>query len=194
MAKSINYETKDLRTKDGNLRFGHIHSDQVKSSIMIQAQKGLDYITIDQTAPRDGWITSRCRGRYQVKSGDLIPKGQPAMYFDASNGDIIFRTGGRILMDAENIHIEAHGSDNNNGIISLKSNEQIILDSKRIDINGKESVSVYSGAELRLTSINIMKMYAASYQKLSAASAIKPPGVPFALDLKTKAIVSSSGN
>lgn len=185
MTKSINYQTKDLRTKDGNLRFGHIHSDQVKSSIMLQAQRGLDYITIDQTAPRDGWITSRCRGRYQVKSGDLIPKGQPAMYFDASNGDIIFRTGGRILMEAENIHIEAHGSDNKNGIISLKSNEQILLDSKRIDINGKESISIYSGSDLKLTAINIMTMYAASIQKLTAASALKPPGVPFKPDLLT---------
>ena len=47
MAKSINYETKDINTKDGNLRFGHIHKDQVISSVMIQGQGGLEYITID---------------------------------------------------------------------------------------------------------------------------------------------------
>jgi hypothetical protein len=191
MAKSLNYETKDIRTKDGKLRFGHIHQDQVKSSVMIQAQKGLDYITIDQTAPRDGWITSRCRGRYQVKCGELIPKGQPAMYFDATNGDIIFRTGGRILMEAENIHMEAHGSDNKNGIISLRSNEQILLDSKKVEANGAELVSIYSGAELKLTGINIMKMYSASIQKLTAASAIKPPGVVFASDLTKQSLGSS---
>jgi hypothetical protein len=183
MSKSLNYETKEIRTKDGALRLGHIHPDQVKSSVMIQSQKGLDYITIDQTIPRDGWITSRCRGRYQVKCGELIPKGQPAMYFDATNGDIIFRTGGRILMEAENIHMEAHGFDNKNGIISLRSNEQIFLDSKKIEMNGAELLSAYSGAELSLTGINIMKMYSASIQKLTAASAIKPPGFPFSLPL-----------
>ncbi len=62
MTKSINYETKDIHTKDGNLRFGHIHKDQVIASAMIQGQGGLEYITIDQTEPRKGWITSRCRG------------------------------------------------------------------------------------------------------------------------------------
>ena len=54
--KSVNKEIKDVRTKDGNLRFGHIHKDQAKSSIMLQGQGGLEFITIDQTSPREGWI------------------------------------------------------------------------------------------------------------------------------------------
>ena len=39
MSLSENKETKDIRTKDGNLKFGHIHTDQVKSSIMMQASR-----------------------------------------------------------------------------------------------------------------------------------------------------------
>jgi hypothetical protein len=49
-------------------------------------------------------------------------------------------------------------------------------------MNGAELLSAYSGAELSLTGINIMKMYSASIQKLTAASAIKPPKI--GIDLK----------
>ena len=42
MAKSKNNESKDIRTKDGNLKFGHIHKDQVISSIMMQGQEVLN--------------------------------------------------------------------------------------------------------------------------------------------------------
>ena len=34
MTKSKNYETKRTGTKDGMVSFGHIHPDQVKSSVM----------------------------------------------------------------------------------------------------------------------------------------------------------------
>lgn len=170
MAKSKNYESKDIRTKDGNLRFGHIHNDEVKSSVMVQGQGGLEYITIDQTKPRNAWMTSRCRGRYQVKAGDNIKKGEPAMYFDASNGDIIIRTGGRILMQAENIHLDAKGNDLKNGIISLKSNQEILLESKKINMNASESCSILSSGELQCTATNILKLYGGTMERLTGAS------------------------
>lgn len=170
MAKSRNYESKDIRTKDGNLRFGHIHNDQVKSSVMIQGQGGLEYITIDQTKPRNGWMTSRCRGRYQVKAGNNIPKGQPAMYFDACSGDIVIRTNGRILMQAENIHLDAKGNDTKNGNITLKSNQQIMLESKKINISSSESCSLFSSGELQTSAANILKMYGGTIENLTATS------------------------
>lgn len=171
MAKSINYESKDIRTKDGNLKFGHIHKDQTKSSIMLQGQGGLEYITIDQKGATGKWITNRCRGRYQVKAGDEIPKGQPAMYFDASNGDIVIRTGGRIRMEAENIDIIANGPDNNNGIIHLKSNEEIKFETKKLTGNATESCSFFSNGNMQCTAQNIMKMYGGTFEKLTGAGA-----------------------
>ena len=106
---SKNYEAKTIQTKDGALKFGSIHDDDVKSSLLLQGQEALEYITFDQTAPRKRWLSNRCRGRYQVVSGDDIEKGQPAMYFDAKNGDIVIKTKGRIRMEAENIDIIARG-------------------------------------------------------------------------------------
>ena len=184
MAKSLNLETKDVRTKDGNLRFGHIHSDQVKSSIMIQGQGGLEYITIDQTAPRNGWITSRCRGRYNVVVGDNIPEGDVAMYFNScgdkglSRGNIEIITKGVFKVNAKEIQLIATGTDNSSGRITLKSNEEIKLDSKQININAKEAMSLFCDGEINTTAKCIMKMTAGSFQKLSSASALKSPSFP----------------
>jgi hypothetical protein len=167
MSKSINYETKVKNTKDASIVFGHIHEDQVKSSLLLHGQKAKDYITMDQTAPREGWISSRCRGRYQVVSGDLIPKGQPAMYFDAKSGDIVIKTKGRIRMEAENIDIIAKGSDNKNGNVTIDGNESVNLISRKVDITADELFNVISDGTVQMTAINIMKTYANTFEKLS---------------------------
>lgn len=183
MARSENLETKDVRTKDGNLRFGHIHEDQVKSSIMLQGQGGLEYITIDQTGKRKAWITSRCRGRYQIKCGDNIPEGDVAIFISSAGenglnlGNIEIHTKGVFKVNAKEIQLIATGTDNSTGRITLKSNEEIKLDSKQININAAEAMSILSDGELNTTAKNIMKMTAGSFQKLSSASTLKSPGI-----------------
>ena len=63
---SKNYESKIIQTKDGAIKYGHIHQDDVKSSLLLQGQESLEYISFDQTEPRKRWLSNRCRGRYQV--------------------------------------------------------------------------------------------------------------------------------
>jgi hypothetical protein len=184
MSLSKNLETKDIRTKDGNLRFGHIHKDQVKSSIMMQGQGGLEYITIDQTSPRNGWITSRCRGKYTIICGDNIPEGDIAIQINAcgdkglSQGNIEIVTKGIFKVNAKDIQLIATGNDNKTGRITLQSNEEIKLDSKQIKFNAKEALSIFSDGEINTTAKNIMKMTAGSFQKLSSASSFIPPTIP----------------
>jgi hypothetical protein len=183
MALSENLEIKDIRTKDGNLRFGHIHNDQGKSSIMLQGQGGLEYISIEQVGPREKWIWSRCRGRYQITCGDNIKKDDVAFYLNASGadgfskGNIEIVTKGTFKVQAENIQLIASGNNNSNGIISLQSNEKIELDSKQINIVAKEAMGLYA-SDLNTSASNIMKMTAGSYQKLSNASALVSPVFP----------------
>lgn len=183
MALSENLEIKDIRTKDGNLRFGHIHNDQGKSSIMLQGQGGLEYISIEQVGPREKWIWSRCRGRYQITCGDNIKKDDVAFYLNASGadgfskGNIEIVTKGTFKVQAENIQLIASGNNNSNGIISLQSNEKIELDSKQINISAKEAMGLYA-SDLNTSASNIMKMTAGSYQKLSNASALVSPVFP----------------
>ena len=180
MSLSCNLETKDIRTKDGNIRFGHIHNDQGKSSIMLQGQGGLEYISLEQVGEREGWIWSRCRGRYQITCGDNIKKDDVAFYLNASGadgfskGNIEIVTKGTFKVQAENIQLIATGNNNSNGLITLKSNEKIELDSKQINVTAKEAMGLYA-SDLNTSASNIMKMTAGSYQKLSNASALVSP-------------------
>jgi len=183
MALSENLEIKDIRTKDGNVRFGHIHNDQGKSSIMLQGQGGLEYISIEQVGPREKWIWSRCRGRYQITCGDNIKKDDVAFYLNASGadgfskGNIEIVTKGTFKVQAENIQLIATGNNNSNGLITLKSNEKIELDSKQINVTAKEAMGLYA-SDLNTSASNIMKMTAGTYQKLSNASALVSPVLP----------------
>jgi hypothetical protein len=185
MTKSKNYETKDIHTKDGNLRFGHIHTDNVISSAMIQGQGGLEYITIDQTAPRKGWITSRCRGRYQIKCGDEIEKGQPAFWLDSASGDIVISTRGRIRMEAENIDLISYGGSTN-GNINIIASENVNIEAKGINVNGSEKISYFTDGSMQITAMNILKMYTGDMQSLTAASNLKPPSLPFSGSILNK--------
>lgn len=178
MAKSVNYESRLISTKDAEIKFGHIHNDEVKSSLMIGGNEALEYISFDQTEPRKRWLTSRCRGRYQVKAGDDIPKGEPGIYFDAVSSDIVIRTDGRIRIQAQNIDMIANGPDNENGVINIQANESINLKSKVITANATENLSMVSDGEMLHSAINIMKLYGGSLQKMTARSVIKPPIVP----------------
>lgn len=177
MAKSQNLEVKDIRTKDGNLRFGHIHKDQGKSSIMLQGQGGLEFITIEQVGERSAWIWSRCRGRYQIICGDNIPEGDVAFYLNTSGGSGTSKGNAEILckgtfkIEAENIQLIARGSDNKNGLITLQSNEKIVLDSKQVNIIAAEALGLYA-SDLNTTAKNIMTMVAGSFQKLSYSSTL----------------------
>jgi hypothetical protein len=177
MTKSKNYETKRTGTKDGMVSFGHIHPDQVKSSVMIQGQESLEYIAIDQTEPRRRWMTHRCRGRYQVGCGDDIPKDQVGFWVNAESSDILIQTKGRIRMEAENIDLIARGPDPSKGVINIISNESVNIETKKFTVNANESISIFTDGEMQQTAINIMKIFAGSVQKMTSTSALKGPAL-----------------
>jgi hypothetical protein len=178
MAKSTNYESKRTGTKDGQIAFGQIHQDQVKSSVMIQGQESLEYISIDQTAPRKRWMTSRCRGRYQVKCGDDIPKDEIGMWFNADRSDILIQTKGRLRLEAENIDLIARGPDPSKGVVNIISNESVNIETKKFTVNANESISIFTDGTMQQSAMNIMRIYGGSIQKITSMSAAKTPSLP----------------
>jgi hypothetical protein len=185
MTKAQNNETKDIRTKDGNLKYGHIHDDQVISSMMMQGQESLEFVTIDQNDPRKRWIWTRNRGRYQVISGDDISADQIGVYISSAGGNgqapgnIEMFSKGTIKIQAENIELIATGSSNDSGNISLQGNQNIRLEGgKEINMDSKESTSISAAADLNLTATNAMKNKAGHIQQETAASALKRPAFP----------------
>ena len=145
---------------------------------MLQGQESLEYITIDQTEPRKRWMTSRCRGRYQVKCGDDIPKDQIGMWFNADRSDILIQTKGRLRLEAENIDLIARGPDATKGVINIISNESVNVETKKFTVNANESLSLYTDGEMQQTAINIMKIFGGSIQKMTSTSALQGPSVP----------------
>jgi len=182
MTKSKNYETKRTGTKDGMISFGHIHPDQVKSSVMIQGQEALDYIAIDQTQPREGWHTHRSRGRIQFGCGDDIPKDQVGFWVNAETSDILIQTKGRIRMEAENIDLIARGTESK-GAITLIANESVNVESKRFSVKSNECIDLYTDGVMQQTAINIMKTFAGSIQNMTSMSAAKLPSLPILSDI-----------
>ena len=183
--KSKNNETKDIRTKDGNLKYGHIHDDQVISSVMLQGQEGLEFVTIDQTGPRKGWIWNRSKGRYQTITGDEVGEDQVAIYISSAGGNgqapgnIELFSKGTIKIQAENIELIATGSGNDSGNIHLQGNQNIRLEGgKEINMDSKESTSITAEADLNLTATNSMKNTAGHHQQKSNASTFKEPAFP----------------
>jgi hypothetical protein len=145
---------------------------------MLQGQESLEYITIDQTAPRKRWMTSRCRGRYQVKCGDDIPKDELGMWFNADRSDILIQTKGRLRLEAENIDIIARGPDPSKGIVNIISNESVNIETKKFTANANESISIFTDGSMQQSAINIMRIYGGSIQKMTSMSADKTPSLP----------------
>jgi len=151
MGQKKEYERVRYGTKEGELKFGHVHNDEVTSGFM--ARTGTDhrhYFTLDINGKRKGWTTNVCPGVFQIKAGHDVKDDTPALYVEAVNGDIIFNAcNGRIRMQAKNIDILANNAanTNKNGIVTIEANERIDLRSKNVELNGSSVVKfVSSGA------------------------------------------------
>ena len=49
------------------------------------------------------------------------------------------------------------------------------MESKQVEINGKQSTSLYTNGSMQITATNILNMYAGDMQSVTSSSALKPP-------------------
>lgn len=181
MAKAENYHTIRYGNKDGELKFGHIHNDNEISAFMVRS--GSDtrhYMSMDATGNegRKGGTINRCPGTYQIKCGDDVTSdpedGTPAFYVECVNGDIIFSaTRGRIKFQAENIEFLASGSDNKNGVITIKSNEKVEIISKNVEVNASSVAKFFSSNTCKIVGNAILDIYGGLSACATGASKIK---------------------
>lgn len=197
MAKKINYHTIRYGQKDAEIKYGHIHDDEVTSGFMIRMgpDGGRHYSTWELDSIRKGWTIHRCPGVFEIKCGDDIPYNTPSLYIEAVEGDIVINAkNGRIRMEAENIDMIASGADNKNGVISLNSNEKIELRSKNIEVNATSVAKFFSSGLVEMVGDSILNIYgglidladgATQVRKSKAVSSLEkqesgfPSGLPF---------------
>lgn len=180
MAQKENYHTIGYGNKDGELKFGHIHNDNVISGVMLRNKYDpRHYVTLDQSGDarkgRKGGTINRCPGSYQVKCGDDVQDGIPAFYVEAVNGDLVFSaTKGRIRFQAENIEFHANGADNKNGVISLNANEKVEVNAKNVEINASAVAKFFSSGTTKIIGNAVLDFYGGMTACATGASKGKP--------------------
>lgn len=163
MAQTKNYYTIRYGNRDGELKFGHIHSDNVLSSVLLRSgSEPLHYISMDASGEdhRKHGTILRSTGAFQVKAGDNVGEGKPGVYIDAVNGDLVLRApNGRVRIEGINIDLIASGSDNKNGNVTIQGNEKVIIKAQTIDINSKISTKVFSEKTVEVIGRGILNIY-----------------------------------
>jgi hypothetical protein len=172
MAQPENFYTIRYGNSDGELKFGHLHSDGTKSCFLVRSgDDPLHYFEMDSTGNRKGGSIHRCPGSFQVKCGDNVKGDKAAFFIEAVGGDIVFMAkNGNIRMEAENVLIKADGYDNKTGNVNIEANERIILDAKEVSIKGKQACRFITSGIGEITCKTALQIQAATCSAASAVS------------------------
>lgn len=193
----MNKESRDAiryGTRNGELKFGHVHNDQVLSSVMLRS--GYDYrqyFTMDSEGKRKGWTTSCAPKVYQIRCGYDQKKGDMAFIIEALNGDIVLTAkNGDIRMNARNISILANENANGNdqGVLTMEANERIDLRSKNVEVNATSVAKFFSSGTCEVVSKASMNFSAGMMTMVDnfvSGKSSKPTREPSKVEIETQA-------
>jgi hypothetical protein len=177
MAQLKNYHTIRYGTAEGEIKFGHITQDNVQSAVMLRnGSSNTHYITLDSSGEPHRKYGTICRspGSFQVRAGDNVPKDQPGVYVEAVSGDLILRApSGRVRIEGVNIDLIASGPDGENGVITIDSNEKVIIKSQIIDVNSTASTKIFSENTVNMIGKGILNMYGGLIDAADGATKLK---------------------
>ena len=164
MSEKQNYEQYRLGTKDGEIKFGHLTSDNEIDAVLLRSFYNYKhYISMCRTGKdhRKNGTICRSTGSFQVKAGDDVKKDEPGVYIESISGDIVIRApSGKVRIEGVDVEITASGSDTETGVVNISANEKIILDSSQIiDIKSKVSTKVFSEKTVELIGKGVLNMY-----------------------------------
>jgi len=170
-----NYHQVRYGTAEGEVKFGHLHDDNVQSAAMLRSGRHWGhYFTLDSTGKehRKHGTMSVSPGAFQVEAGDGVKEGEPAIFFRAINGDFVIKCDGNLRIEAENIHMKAGGADNKNGSVTIEGNEKIKLSAQTIDVNGKISTKIFSEKTVEMIGKGIVNIYGGLVDMADGATSV----------------------
>ena len=190
MAKQKNYHTIRYGTAEGELKFGHIHKDNVVSGCMLRSGFTMKhYITMDGPGGEDfrtHSTTCRSPGSFQVKAGEGVPDQQPGIFMDAINGDIVIRAAnGRIRLEAIDVDIRASGSDGDRGNVIIDANDAVIANGQVVDVKAKASAKFFSEKSVEIAGTNVTNIYGGFIDMADGATSVKGSKNPVDMALGT---------
>lgn len=163
MSERKNYNTIRYGNKDGELKFGHIHQDNTLSAAMIRSgSESLHYITLDATGEdfRKNGTICRSKGAFQVKAGDSVKDGNPGVYIDAVNGDLVLRApNGRVRIEGINVDINAQGTNDEQGVVNIEGSTKVLVKAPVINTNSEVSTRIFSENTVEVIGNAICNIY-----------------------------------
>lgn len=176
----INYHSYRLGNDHGEIRFGHIHDDDVLAGFMVRTGEdgGRHYFQMDSSGKveegRKGGTIFSSPGSHQIVCGKDVRKEIPAFFTYAENGDIVLHAEkGRIRIIAENIDLIATGADGKNGTIFLDGNEKVIVKAPIIDVRSTVSTKVFSEQTVDCIGKAILNIYGGLIDAADGATKVK---------------------
>ena len=163
MSETKNYNTIRYGNKDGEIKFGHVHQDNTLSAAMIRSgSESLHYITLDATGEdfRKNGTICRSKGAFQVKAGDAVKDGNPGVYIDAVNGDLVLRApNGRVRIEGINVDINAQGTNDEQGVVNIEGSTKVLVKAPVINTNSEVSTRIFSENTVEVIGNAICNIY-----------------------------------
>ena len=168
MSEKKNFWNQVWSAMNGAITFGKISpKGDVTSSVHIQALDGRHFMSFDEDGPRTGYTLLNSPGSTFIHSGEDLEPQQEAIMILANNGDIHLKAAnGKIKLEALDIELMAKGA---NGQIRANANETLLLESKNVTIDEKQSVKINSIGLLECTGKLGMQLISPLIEGVSAA-------------------------
>ena len=176
MSKKENLHPYVAGTEHGTLSFGKVNAEANETSACLLESGpdgGRHYIKMQETGSKEdgskGSTNIVCPGTLTALVGkDIVnypegsdtPRGIPAIFYEAENGDIVLTAPrGKIKIAAEAIELIAEGSDGRTGVIDISADEKINLKSQMIDLNSGVSTKIFSEDTVHLIGKSLLNIY-----------------------------------
>ena len=179
-----NYYTIRYGQRDGEIKFGHITSDNEQSAAMLRSGweplHYIDMVASGKKGARKNSTLCRSTGPFKIQAGDECKtdpnntSNQDGIFLDAVSGDILIKAiNGKIKIQAQDIELIARGSNGKSGVIKVDSNEKIIMNSKSVDIKATQSYKIFSEKTLDIVGNAIMNIYGGLMDFADGATKLK---------------------
>ena len=176
MAQKENKHPFQLGTEHGCIGIGVVNtnSNQIDAcKISNGPDAGRHYIRLQQTGSKEdgskGSTSIVCPGTLTALTGkDIVnypegsnePRGIPAIFYQAENGDIVLTAPrGKIKIAAEAIEIIAKGSDGKTGVVDISADDKINLKAQIIDVNSTVSTKIFSEDTVHVIGKSLLNIY-----------------------------------
>ena len=167
MSQNKNYHKIRYGTAEGEIKFGHVHTDNVRSAVMLRSGHTYEhYMTMDGPGGkkfRKHSTNFRGPGSFQVKHGKGVPDNEPGIFLDAESGDVIIRaSNGRIRLEALDIDIIATGGNDEKlprGNIQISATDKVITTGNIIDCKAVVAAKFFSNKSVEVCGEGVLNMY-----------------------------------